>query len=157
MRLLLQLTAGPNTDYNKNYTLLGSFTFTWSLKMQKSKAKKWTDLPWALSPSIWIADNSQSVMIVWYLKPEFRWCCSLAWAADENTVYIKQIRMHTVYTNAGLGTSRASTTCVMWPSKSSEWNSFSPLALYCASLIAKVRQPGCYWRTLRHVTDARRL
>ena len=38
---------------------------------------------------------------------------------------------------------------------SSEWNSFCPLALYCASLISKVRLASCYWWTRSHVTDAR--
>lgn len=42
-----------------------------------------------------------------------------------------------------------------WPLRISEWNSFSPLALYCGSLIAKVPQPVCHWWTLSHVTDAR--
>lgn len=73
------------------------------------------DLPWALSPNIWTADSSQSVMIVLLLKPECRCCCSLAWAAGENKIKKRpiQIRMVSVYDSAGLRASRASSTCEM--------------------------------------------
>lgn len=45
-----------------------------------------TDLPWALSPNMRTAHRGQSLMIVWYFRPERRCCCSLARAAEENKV-----------------------------------------------------------------------